>query len=118
MKENYAESYNKLYGEYSLPTMERAGKIRSIIETTSAKFKLRQDAKYFLLINFVQMVVLPLGPDTAWDRLEKAIQHDVELLAQAANRVAHGAEATGHAIVDALKEVWNQLEINHFRLWN
>lgn len=128
MQQTHRTAYSELYSAYGQGS-ESVPWVRSAIETVSARLwpqsgglpvqrvRLREDAKYFLLVNLTEMVVKPLqGISQA--RLQAAVDHDLQLLLSAAAHMANSAEISGHAVVDALSRVWSQLEINHFGLWN
>ena len=97
--------------------------IRDAIEAAAKKLaeqgaRLREDAKYFLLVNFTEMVVKPLRKANPEKRLQDALNHDLKLLLDVAAQAVHKAEISGHAVVDALSKAWSDLEVNHLEIWN
>ena len=85
--------------------------------------QLRPDARFFLLINLHQMVLLPLSYAKqlpAPELMAEIIRHDVRTVLEIARsrlKQADRHEISGHMIVDALSEVWQKLRVTEFELW-
>jgi len=81
------------------------------------KHGLRSDAKALLLLNFTNMVAVPLAlhGDDLW-YLDEGLHHDVDLIVQTANPDKEG-RISAHAILDALTENWSNLKLGDISLW-
>ena len=115
--------YRNLYNSYpALPS--DVDWVRGTINDLAAIFAkekkvlLREDTKYFLLINFAQMVVDPLKGTIARDRLAHDLKHDTNLLLESAASMRKDKnEISGHDVIDALSKNWAELEVMKFDLW-
>lgn len=93
----------------------------ALVETEPSR-PLRPDAKHFLLVNFHQMIVLPLVHPAAGefseDDIRQAIQDDVRLiLRNALEEPGESEEVSGGAVVQAVAKTWSELRINSFEVW-
>jgi hypothetical protein len=95
--------------------------------------RLRSDARYFLLVNLTEMVLLPLqirGPALEiplFPNLEDMVRGDLDLLlSDAAQRYAErpldperslDRDISGHLIVESIAANWTRLKLNDFRIW-
>src|SRR5688572_30108887 len=95
--------------------------------------ELRPDAKYFLLLNFTEMVLLPISavrkrPHASLDliseeTLQQNLNDDVRLiLSEAARKRMQQSESeaegiTGHNIIDAISEAWDKIKFNDYFYW-
>jgi len=83
---------------------------------------LRSDAKFFLLINFMQMVAMPLRFTQRVEtrELRDLLRNDIGFLVDRAIEVG-GPRAkkdiSAHAVIDALSRYWPNLKLSRFRLW-
>lgn len=99
----------------------------------SRRRKLRADAKYFLLLNFMQMVFAPVrlrgGGVTA--ELTSSLVADIDLVINEAARqqeirerdsessglAPEPSDVTGHAVLEAVATNWGNLRLSSFRIW-
>lgn len=84
--------------------------------------QLRPDAKHFLLINFYEMILLPLShPDNPLpvreEEVRDAILHDVRAIVNKAGAQRQSEEITGSDILKATAELLDSLRISEFRFW-
>jgi len=80
---------------------------------------IRADAKYFLLINLMQMVVVParVRGSIGLEELRRLLSSDVAFLVNEAARQAEGREISGHVILETVATRWRQLQLSNFRIW-
>lgn len=131
----------------------RIGQMRDVVEdvrkaideaeaTQSAK--LRTDAKYFLLLNFVDMVLLPISivrekrfnePGSniiSEEKMRSDLAHDVREIINEAVRKKNAEvaelpwserdkpehkEISGHNVIDAIGNLWNEMKFNDYLYW-
>jgi hypothetical protein len=140
MDERYREIYGAIYEAFTftgadaaelrlpeVPPDERtrwADTIRSAVETAQdlAGQRLREDAKALLAVNFLNLVVFPLGvADRITGQLEADVHKDIVMLVQhaaaEANSATQGVEISGHRIMDSLSRNWDRLRISRWQLW-
>jgi len=88
--------------------------------------RLRPDAKHFLLINFHQMVILPLihhdiHPEELkidLKKLSSELKHDAyHILSFAAKKKESRDEITSGDILKACAEIWGQLNLQVYDIW-
>lgn len=83
---------------------------------------LRPDAEYFLLMNFQQMIALPLllraDPARPYAVIRDAVSDDVKLVLRGAVEEAKNREISGHSIVQSLNKRWRDLKTTDFRIWD
>jgi hypothetical protein len=115
--------YSKLYDSYPILPCDMDW-VRGTINDVTGIFAeekgvyLREDAKYFLLINFAQMVAVPLRESVDRNRLTHDLKHDTNLLLEsAASARKDRNEISGHDLVDALSKNWAELEVMKFDFW-
>jgi hypothetical protein len=99
----------------------------------SRRRRLRADAKYFLLLNFMQMVFAPVrlrGRDVTAE-LTSSLVADINLVVnEAASQqqirerdlglsglAAEQPDVSGHAVLEAVSNSWNDLKLSSFRIW-
>jgi hypothetical protein len=107
-------------------------------------YAVRPDAKYFLLVNFYEMVLRPIAAELRTrgligerfdrDRMREDLKHDVELILEAAEEHARYRsetddgppeafaregvrEISGHSVIDAIGGVWNKIKYNEYLYW-
>jgi hypothetical protein len=160
MHQEFENLYQQLYVGWPYTTALqpvfdrlRIGQMRDIVEdvrkaideaeaTQSAK--LRTDAKYFLLLNFVDMVLLPISivrekrfnePGSniiSEEKMRSDLAHDVrEIINEAVrkkndevaelpwserNKPEH-KEISGHNVIDAIGNIWNEMKFNDYLYW-
>ena len=99
----------------------------------SRRLRLRADAKYFLLLNFVQMVLAPvrLRGRRGNPELTSSLVDDINLIVNEAARQQQIRERdaarqglaseqyylSGHAVLEAVANNWGNLKLNSFRIW-
>jgi hypothetical protein len=81
--------------------------------------QLRPDAKLFLLINFLQMIVLPVSfaRRTSEADLGQALFVDTVSLLQDAAEETRDRDVSSHAVLKALTKNWNKLNLSALKLW-
>jgi hypothetical protein len=139
MNDEFRPIYEKLYRSYQRPSRVlyrlRGGTFRASKEVTEAieqvqrelKSKelpqLREDAKYFLLLNLVEMVYVPLSeenPSANIRELRPALQEDIKTIAHAASEEAsqRGEKSvSAHTVIDTLHGAWDKLNSAVGRIW-
>ena len=99
--------------------------VRQAIESAEVqlqpRFRLRDDAKALLAVDFQDLVMLPLlaGGRIPFAELRNDVATDIGLLASsAADQTPRGeVEVSGHRIIDALSRNWSKLRIARYGLW-
>lgn len=110
--------------------VERA--VKGVIDKLKLNSRIRSDAYHFLLVNFHQMIVMPIlmdpnGPiQNHFNRKRnpfypndfyKVISDDIEkILLSATNNKDHD-EISGHAILDAVAQQYKNLQTMKFEIW-
>lgn len=109
--------------------------IRSAIETASEAVRrrngteVRPDAKYFLLLNLLQMLAMPILIARREDpgRVEEDAAYDVDLILRDASesRIAptqspsnDRLEISAHQVIDAVSRNWSKLRLSRVRIWD
>jgi hypothetical protein len=123
MERRFHDIYNNLYREYGgelIPAhAELAQEIRvrleNAINESYLSERIRPDAKLYLLVNFHRLVVVPLmeGGSISTDEIFDYLSDDVGIILRRARDLAEAEEISGHLIVDALSEVWDELRLLH-----
>ncbi|TET47495.1 hypothetical protein E3J62_01305 [candidate division TA06 bacterium] len=89
--------------------------------------RIRPDAKHFLLVNFHQMVVLPLlHPEIAFqessaniiEKLPRRLKDDVQTILSIVSKEKESNEeiSTGD-VLKATADVWRKLHLNKWNIW-
>jgi hypothetical protein len=165
MHQEFKDLYQKLYEEFSafrwpypavlqpvfdLLTTEQVWTMvddtRKAIDDAEANesVKLRSDAKYFLLLNFVEMVLLPIsivrekglyepGAKIVTEgQMREDLKTDIgQIIKEAINKRDTEVEAlpwnerdkqeyreiTGHNVIDAISEAWEKIKYNEYLYW-
>ena len=123
MDQTIRQIYSKLYDTYPTSPGDVIWVRRAIDDTTSAfakerKVLLREDAKYFILINFAEMIVSPMRQRVEHDRLMHDLKHDTRLLLETATLDRKNKEEiSGHDIVNALSKNWGELDVMKLDVW-
>lgn len=107
-------------GDYTINTLEN---VINKFKEENLNYNLRPDAEYFLILNFHEMIALPLLIDRDSepgfnDRLQDAIAHDASLILNWAREQTYEREISGHSIVQSLSSNWGGLKTTEFKLWN
>ncbi len=124
MERRFNDIYDNLYREYGnelgpaqaeLPREIRA-RIDNAIDELYLSERIRPDAKLYLLVNFHRLVVMPLIEDgsISMDEVFGYLSDDVGILLRRARDLADSREAeeiSGHLMVDALSDVWDELRL-------
>jgi hypothetical protein len=124
MERQFHDIYDNLYREYGdelsptqaeLPQEIRV-RIDNAIDELYLSERIRPDAKLYLLVNFHRLVVMPLleGGSFSTDEDFDYLSDDVGILLRRARDLADSREAeeiSGHLMVDALSEVWDELRL-------
>jgi len=95
------------------------GKNDPVITAPFPDKQLRPDAKLFLLINFLQMVVIPVslaGKRQETDLGRSLFADIVSLLKEAAGETT-GRDVSSHAVLKALTKYWMKLNLSSLKLW-
>jgi hypothetical protein len=81
--------------------------------------RLRPDAKLFLLINFLQMIVIPVilarrqdGPD-----LGRILFADTVTLLKESADETNETDVSSHSVLKALTKNWQRLNVSALKLW-
>ena|SRR6218665_2633123 len=138
MEEKYRRSYQRLLDRYNdWPiSLYRENSAIELINTEIYNFKrehknfdVRPDAEYFLLLNFHQMVALPLiignnikindqSEPTPIQKINDAIIHDIAEILRGATEEANNYEISAHSVIQSLNKRWERLETMSFKLWH
>jgi hypothetical protein len=124
MERQFHDIYDNLYREYGdelsptqaeLPQEIRV-RIDNAIDELYLSERIRPDAKLYLLVNFHRLVVMPLleGGSFSTDEGFDYLSDDVGILLRRARDLADSREEeeiSGHLLVDALSEVWDELRL-------
>lgn len=142
MDNEFRPVYEKLYSSYRRPSevllrlrdesFRAARMVSESIEKVQGELedsrlpRLREDAKYFLLLNLVEMVYVPLreqqnpiGRPRLQD-LREGFQEDIRTIAYSAARAAveeRQDEISCHRVIDALHNTWERLNSAVTRMW-
>jgi hypothetical protein len=100
----------------------------------SSRRRIRADAKYFLFLNFMEMVFLPMrvrGVRFGVEERSLLLGEDVSLVVNSAARLQaereripgppgqflEVPELSGHSVVEAVAFNWRNLKLSDFRIW-
>jgi|SRR6185436_7489612 len=143
MDEKYKNIYQRLLDEYRFdnrrfgdnqrrnwPLNDNEYEVFNTIEQVIENFRkkneqyyVRPDAEFFLLLNFHQLIALPLLLDYSlesqfYPNLYEAISNDVMEILKGAIEEADDQEISGHSIVQSLSKRWDRLKTTEFNIWN
>ena len=110
------------------PGLDRTAFVTPVREAIGAadldlgpRYRLREDAIALLAVDFQDLVMLPLlaGGRVEYSELRDDITADIRLLAsEAAAITPRGqSEVSGHRVIDALSQNWENLRIARHGLW-
>ena len=140
MDAEYRDVFEAMYTRRISPSIPPPGPpgqdeliVRHAIDDADARLfqsrqqRLRADAKYFLLLNFMQMVFAPvrlLGRDVTAE-LTSSLVADINLVVNEAARrqqilpglAAEQSDVSGHAVLEAVSNRWRDLNLSSFRIW-
>lgn len=136
LSNDYLESFTSRYTDFekkqysAAKFVERA--VAGAIGNLNLKSRIRSDAHHFLVVNFHQMIVMPLlmSPNAPYrieynsnekpfysDEFYKVISDDImKILSSAADNEGQG-EISGHAILDAVSTQYRKLRTTQFQIW-
>jgi hypothetical protein len=143
MDNEFRPVYEKLYRSYRRPSevllrlrdesFRAARMVSESIEKVQGELansnlpQLREDAKYFLLLNLVEMVYVPLreqqnpfGGRPRLEDLREGFQEDIRNIAYSAAQAAveeGQAEISCHRVIDTLHNTWERLNSAVTRMW-
>lgn len=137
MNIEYYRAYENLYADYVYEERhpfrpyfpyeyDLIRTIRRAIDRNSDPLEnFRSDARYFLLVNFHQMIIRPLlevrpYSNPILDPIDffQAINDDVGTVIQnARENASYGGEITGHSMMQSINNLWPQLRTTKFEIW-
>jgi hypothetical protein len=123
MDQEIRHIYSKLYDSYPVSASDVAWVRDALREEFSVfmrekKLRIREDAKYFLLVNFAEMIAGPLTERVERDRLIHDLRHDTRLLLESASlNGKNKEEISGHDVINALSKNWTELDVMKLGLW-
>jgi hypothetical protein len=165
MRPEFYEVYENLYREFLYahlhqwgpPTDEylKPATVRDLIYETQRAIdnaaekmgndRVRPDARYFLLVNFYEMVLRPIAlvgrkddevqQQLSRESLRENLKHDVDLILETAEEYAREPveqprtywqapaeherirEITGHSVLDAIHSAWDKIKFNEYLYW-
>jgi hypothetical protein len=138
MKQEYFESYEKLYEDFverlrpfyrrTFPYVEfEFGlTIMKAIDNADKRKKLRPDAKYFLAVNFYHLIVLPLiegskrggqVSDIMFNQMQEDIRDDIYTIVSEAKGKNDSGQISGHQIMGTIDRIWGSLKTTKFEIW-
>jgi hypothetical protein len=130
----YADLYSRFPERLSPELRQYAHHVQHAIERAQEQLEkedapfLREDGKYFLLINYVEMIGHPLrypaAPelDVNADELESIMRHDIEVIIRESSSRVRGVPRPGptvsaHAVFNTITTVWEKLRAGATKLW-
>lgn len=165
MQQEFEDLYQKLYDGFFVfqapfpdvlqPVFGplRIGQMQAMVEDTrnaineaeaTQSATLRSDAKYFLLLNLLEMVLFPISivrekrfsePGSSViseEQMRSDLAHDVrEIINEAVNKKNREVaelpwserdkpehrEISGHNVIDAIGNIWNEMKFNDYLYW-
>jgi hypothetical protein len=144
MTTEYGNIYDQLFVDYGYEFSYRSDRsypffpneatliraVRRAIDGADKEARLRADARYFMLVNLHQMVILPILigrygpyeiPDRSSEYLENAIEQDVTAVVQNALDTSRGDSdqqgLSAHQIMTAVNNIWDRLKTAEINLW-
>lgn len=134
MRPEFYRAYDELYADYAYEErylrrdfyeFDLVRIIRRIIDSATDKKEFRPDAKFFLLVNFHQLVLKPLFEARRYykDRyLENDLVQDIEndiktIVSYTIENSNDGEEISGHSIMRSIDSLWTQLRTTKIEIW-
>ncbi|RZA01240.1 MAG: hypothetical protein EOP47_11400 [Sphingobacteriaceae bacterium] len=137
MNIEYSRAYENLYADYVYDERRMIYPyfryeydlirtiMRAIDQNSKGLINFRPDAAYFLLVNFHQMIVRPLLEVRTYTKfigneseLNQLINDDIKTIIQTAvNKATPDNEITGHAVMEAINNLWRQLRTTKLEIW-
>lgn len=88
------------------------------------RFPLRPDARYFLLTNFLNMIVKPImyqilqnDQDVAEEELRSYVQTDIKTILNRTLSSRKEVKISGHDIMRSIDQLWPELYSTKMELW-
>lgn len=100
--------------------------IKKSIDNADKNNSLRPDAKYFLLVNFLHLIVRPLIENRSFEdyrnelqfvSLEEDIQADIKKIILNAFELKNKKEISGHQIMKSVDNLWSSLQTTSEKTW-
>jgi hypothetical protein len=95
--------------------------VRQVIDEVErdGHYSIRPDAKYFLFVNLMQMVMIPLQlrERRNLDDVRSLLRPDVGLVVRDAARRTRGEEISGHIMLESVAANWKNLKLSDLRIW-
>jgi len=129
-RRNYSRGFSRRQYAMQYSEFDFVRIIRRAIDRSDQGL-LRADAKYFLLVNFHHLVVLPVLENNLIRRrdfeinlyeFQKSIEADIDTIIQASfleNKVENSTESfiSGHQIMITIDSLWKKLSTTAFNIW-
>lgn len=138
MNKRLYDIYDLLYSDYVYDVLSSNNRrmedneyyftriIRKAIDQADNNDQLRPDAKYFLIVNFHNLIVRPLLSRRPFDdfrngfyfsNLEDDIQTDIEKIVQNSTSSNKENEISGHQIMKSIDILWKSLRTTSESTW-
>jgi hypothetical protein len=146
MKKEFDDVYHLLFMDYIHETGRRSREIRRYRESEMLRLirnqivqsdsvgTLRSDAKYFLLVNFHCMVLLPLIREfeefnaigykvSEFENsiheidIKEAIISDINEIIYQAQKMDNSEKVSGHQIMRVIDDLWTKLKTTQIQIW-
>jgi len=133
MKNEFYEVYEELYADYLYDYEYRRRQrprlneyylirlIRRAIDKSDIENKLRPDAKFFLLVNFHQLIVRPFIDKRPFNDLtndlEDDIQTDISTIISESISLENQKIISGHQIMKTIDKLWKNLRTTKLEIW-
>ena len=104
--------------------------INTKIESLRLKVEVRDDAKLFLLINFTDLIIIPvierfsqepstiyINEDDFWEDVERDITFILDYAQRQQKRGKNIGEISSHSILNAINSQWNKILTLRIELW-
>jgi hypothetical protein len=139
MTPEYSRAYEFLYSVYIYDSPRRRFNnieidfirmIKYAIDISDPTMRLRSDAKFFLMVNFHQMIIRPLIDHPPFKKsdsnippedLRIAIEEDINSIVKGSiintNEFKGGEGVSGHEIMKSIDQLWSSLKTTKFELW-
>jgi hypothetical protein len=134
MRPEFYAVYDGLYADYAYT--ERYSRrdfyefdliriIQRIIDSETDHNKIRPDAKFFLLVNFHQLVLKPLFEARRYSKdpyFETGLVQDIEddinaIISYTFKEFIENEEISGHEIMKTIDALWTQLKTTRIEIW-
>jgi hypothetical protein len=131
MDSKYKVAYSRLYYMYRRYYRSRyyppfGPDIIKLIKSTIDEYSeiLREDAKYFLIVNFDHLILRPilisnyphLTNEIRIEELMINIQDDIRTIILVSSKESEG-EISGHSLMRTIDNLWRSLKTTNYRVW-